>query len=755
MSRPNSTMGGDYSGSSIGGNSRAHLGNSIINQQTINNYSASIVDENKRLRKRCIQAFYTPIEGHSEQKDTNPSREKDTCLWVLNNPRFRDWRDKSTSTLLWVTADPGCGKSVLSRALLDEGLLASDPKNAVTCYYFFKDISDDLRSVTKALSALLQQLFSAKGTAHLIKHALPMFQANEEKIPATIEAMWAIIESIAADSECDNVVFLLDALDQCDSKGRIKLIEKLKRQETSGRCGSLGSKLKIIVTSRPYWEIEKEFESLTNDVPTIELRGEEESNSIRAEVDIVIKSRIQRLAPRFASTKTQNALLQHLLGVENRTYLWIYLVLEILGKEPRIDRQVLKDFVQNTPDTVHKAYDAILAKSSHREMARRLLHIVIGGARPLTLEEFQIALYINHDMRSHDDLELQAEKQFKITIRHLCGLFISIVDSKVFLIHQTAKEYLVAASPLSGQGLWRHSFHLAESNYVLAETCIAYLSFSGLAEGLSLGTAANRFKFLDYALRNWPGHFRSANITSSSALLGPALGLFRDPQDQLKIWYGYMRALTSGPCNTTPNSLIISSQLGLDQIIELLLQNGANVNANFEDENFYDALQAASTGGHRVVAELLLQRGANANAHGGYFGNALYAASSGGHNAVAELLLQKGAHVNAQGGSFGNALYAASIGGHYAVAKLLLQKGAHVNAQGGLFCNALHAASIGGHYAVAELLLQKGAHVNAQGGSFGTALQAASTREHYAVAELLLRNGADTSIRTMPCGTAL
>jgi ankyrin repeat protein len=52
-------------------------------------------------------------------------------------------------------------------------------------------------------------------------------------------------------------------------------------------------------------------------------------------------------------------------------------------------------------------------------------------------------------------------------------------------------------------------------------------------------------------------------------------------------------------------------------------------------------------------------------------GNALQSASSEGHKALVEMLLDKGADVNAQGGRSSNALQAASEGGHEAVVKML------------------------------------------------------------------------------------
>jgi ankyrin repeat domain-containing protein 50 len=64
---------------------------------------------------------------YEDYKDSsNPRRVAGTCEWFLNDDRFRKWRESSTSSILWVSAGPGCGKSVLSRALVDEHLLSTN-----------------------------------------------------------------------------------------------------------------------------------------------------------------------------------------------------------------------------------------------------------------------------------------------------------------------------------------------------------------------------------------------------------------------------------------------------------------------------------------------------------------------------------------------------------------------------------------------------------------------------------------------------
>ena len=76
------------------------------------------------------------------------------------------------------------------------------------------------------------------------------------------------------------------------------------------------------------------------------------------------------------------------------------------------------------------------------------------------------------------------------------------------------------------------------------------------------------------------------------------------------------------------------------------------------NKKYGNALQAASAKGYEQLVQMLLEAGVDVNAQRGEHGNALQAALSNGHEKVAQMLLDKGANVNAHGGAFGNALQA-------------------------------------------------------------------------------------------------
>ncbi|KAF1938914.1 ankyrin, partial [Clathrospora elynae] len=120
------------------------------------------------------------------------------------------------------------------------------------------------------------------------------------------------------------------------------------------------------------------------------------------------------------------------------------------------------------------------------------------------------------------------------------------------------------------------------------------------------------------------------------------------------------------------SALLWAARHGQEVTAQKFLREKANIQAT---NDYYQApLLLAVEKGHKQVLKLLLDKGADVNAQGGRYGNALQAASARGHEAaVVRMLLDKGANVNGQqGGHFGNALQAASARGEEAVVKLLV-----------------------------------------------------------------------------------
>jgi hypothetical protein len=450
----------------------------IVNAEAQRREQQSREDRDEEIR--CHQAFGpSSYVGH---KNRIPLRVPGTCKWFLNHPQFLSWKQDELSGLLWVSADPGCGKSVLARTLIDEGLLSNDILTPSVCYFLFKDGSSEQQGAAKSISAILHQLFDDQ--PHLIRHALPAYRIDGQNVSNSFETTWSILKEAATDPAARKIVCVLDALDECDEDSLELIITSLKALYSDAEHTQALS-VKFLVTSRPYEDIQRHFRSLTKYFPTIRLKGEQESDAISQEINLVIR---ECLVPKISveldlSSAIEDSLLDTLLKVPNRTYLWLHLITDEIRKTSgSTSAKGLGKLLSSIPKSVDEAYDKILNRARDFALCRRLLHLVLAARRPLRVAEVNVAFHVNESMHSIPDLDLEVDARFKERIRDLCGLFITIVNDEVFLIHQTAREYLVRLETCMGQkSIWKQSFSPEESENLIATCCILIIrSFYGI-----------------------------------------------------------------------------------------------------------------------------------------------------------------------------------------------------------------------------------------------------------------------------------
>ena len=378
--------------------------------------------------------------------------------------------------------------------------------------------------------------------------------------------------------------------------------------------------------------------------------------------------------------------------------------------------------------------------------------VILSGL--ITLES---AKHNDKDSNNSEDEDKDAESE--VSEREGTGTSIASPAArigrytKVKLAHFSIKEYLESKRILLGDAKDFRLETAREQNF-LAQSCLTYLiHYSTSDEKSSAIGDLVAFPLLRYAAHSWfyhSGFQESAKVDREIYLLSSETIkldwlLVHQPD---RTW----KDLFHIPANVG-SSVYYASFMGLEQVVEMLIERGTDVNAPGGD--YGNALQAASLEGHSNVVLMLIQQGADVNAQGGVYNNALQAASLRGHDKIVKVLLARGAEVNAYGGEYGNALQAASRGGYAKVVKILLEWGADVNSQGGQYGNALQAASWKGHEMLVEMLLGWGADINAPGGQYGSALQAASWGGYVSVVKMLIERGADVDTEGGLYGNAL
>jgi hypothetical protein len=166
----------------------------------------------------------------------------------------------------------------------------------------------------------------------------------------------------------------LDALDECQPADRQWLVEMLSgfyTQTSPSRSTARRGRLKFLVTSRPYDDIQDRFQQIPDHLPAIRLRGGEENDQIHQEIDLVIRKRVAEMAKALElDGQIKDELEEKLLTMEHRTYLWLYLALEGIRETYKDSLRPEEASIESVPSSVEKAYEEILSRITEKQKAK-------------------------------------------------------------------------------------------------------------------------------------------------------------------------------------------------------------------------------------------------------------------------------------------------------------------------------------------------------------------------------------------------
>ena len=274
-------------------------------------------------RQKEIIAWLAPVSYDVEYFSNDlvsarALRHPKTCIWILNKAevtRLCDTNHESEKSLLWICANPGAGKTVLSSFLVDHfESKDSDSIRENVFYFFCKNTDADKNTSTAIGRSLLYQLYKSVKDPKAMRVlnddlGLALDRSGQQRA-VNFTALWQLFSTHIKSSTPATII--LDALDECQDPNQ--LIEGLKE------LSELRS-IKVIVTSRKEPNLYNELYC----VSCIEISGEDIEADIAAFVEAKVKASSQLSHPLvrdMITTKLSNA--------HDGMFLWVYLVLKEL-----------------------------------------------------------------------------------------------------------------------------------------------------------------------------------------------------------------------------------------------------------------------------------------------------------------------------------------------------------------------------------------------------------------------------------------
>lgn len=180
-----------------------------------------------------LSQLYKESGDYTERKRDMIHTAPGTCAWVLEHESFLEWQRARKSCLLWITAEAGCGKTVLADYLIDNIRRGSED---IVAHYFFK--GGEKEKANQALCGLIHQVLIRRDSAtrHLVGPCRSAGKGNQ--IVYELTTLWNVLEASSSDGGSSSIVCIIDALDECVDRGAIlRQLEATFGKRTHGAGG--------------------------------------------------------------------------------------------------------------------------------------------------------------------------------------------------------------------------------------------------------------------------------------------------------------------------------------------------------------------------------------------------------------------------------------------------------------------------------------------------------------------------------------
>ncbi|KAK8104792.1 uncharacterized protein PG998_011825 [Apiospora kogelbergensis] len=393
-------------------------------------------------------------------------RRKGTCSWLLEHPEYKQWKQKKQSCTLWLEGRMGSGKSVaLANIVADVSL--SHP-----CAYIF---------CSSKVSRTAQDILGC--IAYHFARRIPaddqLWDQVVSKEDAGLLSVSEIEDLILRATRTEDTIFIvIDALGECDPD-EIKDISNFLAQLMKERV------VLVCCSCRCRLEISECFLSNTTSSQRVYISMDNESRW--GEIEEFIAAEIERKTIGMTLDEDlKRSMKEQLTAGAQGMYLWVSLQLEALLPERPVTTTNVNDIYAilcHLPASLPEAFDQALSRITDKRYGNIPFKLVTAAKRPLTLDEFQLALTVIPGDTDWDESKLPSDP---LTVVHCCGGSLLEVDEEsqtVHFIHHSAMVHLVSkSSRLDTRTL---HFKLDEADTYMGAVCVTFLNCEILDQRIS------------------------------------------------------------------------------------------------------------------------------------------------------------------------------------------------------------------------------------------------------------------------------
>ena len=428
--------------------------------------------------------------------------------WVLETTEFRNWYDGADTQLLWIKGNPGKGKTMMAIVLINELSHRLQTGPGLVSYFFCQNTDSRLNNAISVLRGLIWMLATKQDM--LAKPLKTEYKSAGPKLFESSDAFFnlqRILLAMLKITKHGTIYLIVDALDECDS-GLSELLKLITNRF------SVPSQVKWLITSRRCEGIERQLRLKDSCLKvSLELNSSCVSRAVDSYIDIKVQELEQKNKyPLELKRKVSTYLKENAEG----TFLWVGLVCKVLQNLPPRRVVLTREELPRGLDSIYdRMMDQIgLENPEDVKFCKCIIIAVILARRPLHLKELGAIAGLPKELWE-DFVSLEELAQ-------LCGSFLTIREDIVYLVHQSAKDFLTTGN---GSGIISSSRQEEDGK-------IAYRSLDLMSNilredicnlqkpGTSAAKARKKFSqsrstHVEYACCYWVDHL-AAHLTDAS-----------------------------------------------------------------------------------------------------------------------------------------------------------------------------------------------------------------------------------------------